>query len=87
MSVHLKEEQEKRLRIYVEQGRYPTIDDAAQSLLDMVLDDEHEGELADVTWMKPYIEEGEQAIHEGRVVDGHEFFANIRAKFAIPKAE
>lgn len=53
----------------------------------MVLDDEHEGDLTDVAWMKPYIEEGEQAIREGRVVDGHEFFANIRAKYAIPKAE
>jgi len=87
MSIRLREEQERRLRTYVDEGRYPSIDDAAQCLFDMVLDDEREGELADLEWVRPYLEEGEQAIREGRVVSGDEFFAKIRAKYALPKAE
>jgi Arc/MetJ-type ribon-helix-helix transcriptional regulator len=87
MSIRLREEQERRLRAYVDEGRYPSIDDAAQCLFDMVLDDEKESELADLEWVRPYLEEGEQAIREGRVVSGDEFFARIRAKYALPKAE
>ena len=35
MSIRLKEEQERRLRTYVNEGRFPTVDAAAQYLLDM----------------------------------------------------
>ena len=87
MSIRLKEEQERRLRTYVNEGRFPTVDAAAQYLLDMPFVADNAPELGDDDWVQPYIDEGEQAIREGRVVSSDKFFEKIRARCALPKAE
>jgi Arc/MetJ-type ribon-helix-helix transcriptional regulator len=82
MSIRLKEEQERRLRTYVDEGRFPTIDDAAQCLLDKVLDDDDAAEHADDDWMKPYIDEAEEDVRQGRVSPAYEHLERVRAMLA-----
>jgi hypothetical protein len=82
MSIHLKEEQERRLRRYVDEGRFPTVDAAAQYLLDMAFVADNAPDLGDDDWVQPYIDEAEQAIREGRVLSVETCLQNIRAKLA-----
>jgi Arc/MetJ-type ribon-helix-helix transcriptional regulator len=82
MSIHLKEEQERRLRTYVDEGRFPTIDAAAQYLLDMAFVADNAPDLGDDDWVQPYIDEAEQAIREGRIISVDACLQNIRAKLA-----
>jgi hypothetical protein len=82
MSIHLKEEQERRLRTYVDEGRFPTVDAAAQYLLDMAFVADNVPDLGDDDWVRPYIDEAEQAIREGRVLSVDACLQKIRAKLA-----
>jgi hypothetical protein len=82
MSIHLKEEQERRLRTYVDEGRFPTVDAAAQYLLDMAFVADNAPDLGDDDWVQPYIDEAEQAIREGRIISVDACLQNIRAKLA-----
>jgi hypothetical protein len=82
MSIHLKEEQERRLRTYVDEGRFPTVDAAAQYLLDMAFVADNAPDLGDDDRVQPYIDEAEQAIREGRIISVDACLQNIRAKLA-----
>jgi len=82
MSIHLTEEQERRLRTYVDEGRFPTVDDAAQYLLDMAFVADSAPDLGDDDWVQPYIDEAEQAIREGRVLSVEACLQKIRTKLA-----
>lgn len=74
-------------RAYVEEGRFPTIDDAAQCLLDRVLDDDAAAEGGDDDWVKPYIDEAEEDVREGRVSPAYEHLYHVRAMLAKLKTE
>jgi Arc/MetJ-type ribon-helix-helix transcriptional regulator len=75
MPVTLKDEQERQLRAYVEQGRFASIDDAAQHLIATALAADAVG---DLDWTKPYLDEAEADIRAGHVVPLDNHLARVR---------
>jgi Arc/MetJ-type ribon-helix-helix transcriptional regulator len=75
MPVTLKDEQERQLRAYVEQGRFASIDDAAQHLMATALAADAVG---DLDWTKPYLDEAEADIRAGHVVPLDNHLARVR---------
>jgi predicted transcriptional regulator len=78
MPITLKDEQEKQLRAYVEAGRFPSIDAAAQHLMATALAAESLEAVGDLDWTKPYIDEAEADIQAGRVVPVDTHLAHVR---------
>ena len=78
MPITLRDEQEKQPRAYVEQGRFASIDAAAQHLMATALAAESLEAVGDLDWTKPYLDEAEADIHAGRVVPLDNHLARVR---------
>ena len=81
MSIRLKPETEEWLKIQVAEGRFSSIEDAVEAL---VADDRAHAELdaTDLSWAKPYIEEGLADLAAGRTVPAEHVYTELRAKFS-----
>lgn len=81
MNIRLKPDTEEWLKAQVAEGRFESIEDAVEALVE---DDRIHAKLLDedLSWAKPYIDEGLAAAERGEVVPAEEVYAEIRAKFA-----
>ena len=81
MNIRLKPDTEEWLKTQVAEGRFESIEDAVEAL---VLDDRLQAKLndEDLSWAKPYIDEGLADLEAGRVRPAEEVFAELRAKFS-----
>jgi predicted transcriptional regulator len=84
MNIRLKPDTEEWLKAQVAEGRFESIEDAVESL---VMDDRLEAKLADedLSWAKPYIDEGLADLEAGRVYPAEQVHAELRARFARRK--
>jgi antitoxin ParD1/3/4 len=81
MNVRLKPDTEEWLKAQVAEGRFPSVEEAVEAL---VADDRAQASLAneDLSWAKPYIDEGIAALERGDVIPAEEVYAELRAKFS-----
>ena len=84
MNIRLKPDTEEWLKAQVAEGRFESIEDAVEAL---VADDRAEAALdeEDLSWAKPYIEEGLADLEAGRTIPAEQVHAELRAMFARPK--
>lgn len=87
MTIHLRPDLEALLKTQVDLGNYPSIEAALEAAvrtladgdLDPIPDD------ADLSWAKPYLEEADRDIAEGRVRPHSEVWADIEKRFGGSK--
>lgn len=81
MNIRLKPDAEEWLKAQVAEGRFSSIEDAVEML---VADDRAQAKLneADLSWAKPYIDEGLAALEAGDVIPAEQVYAELRAKFS-----
>ena len=85
MNIRLKPDTEEWLKAQVAEGRYKSVEDAVEMLVvdarlnQSILDSE------DLSWAKPYLEEGLADIEAGRTTPIEKVHAEMRALFAQPK--
>jgi predicted transcriptional regulator len=81
MNIRLKPDTEEWLKAQVAEGRFSSVEDAVEAL---VADDRAQAELdaTDLSWAKPYIDEGLADIEAGRTVPAEQVYAKLRAKFS-----
>ena len=84
MNIRLKADTEEWLKAQVADGRFASVEDAVEAL---VADDRAQAQLADedLSWAKPYIDEGIAALEAGKTIPAEEVHAEIRALFAKPQ--
>lgn len=84
MNIRLKPDTEEWLKAQVAEGRFESIEDAVEML---VVDDRLQARLneEDLSWAKPYIEEGLADLKAGRTIPAEQVHAELRAMFARPK--
>jgi Arc/MetJ-type ribon-helix-helix transcriptional regulator len=80
MNVRLKPETETWLREQVARGRFASLDEAIEALVneDRIAQMELEG--ADLAWAKPYLAKGLADIAAGRTLAGEDVHAELRAR-------
>jgi predicted transcriptional regulator len=77
MDIRLKPDTEEWLKAQVAEGRFGSVDEAVEALVaDARLD------AMDLSWAKPYIDEGLAAIEAGDVIPAEQVHAELRAKFS-----
>ena len=86
MQINLKDDQEKRLKVFVEEGRFPSVDAAAQHLIEAAIAAETLEGIDDLQWAKPYLAETEEDISAGRVVSLDQHLAHIHDVLAKVRA-
>jgi len=81
MNIRLEPDTEEWLKAQVAEGRFESIEDAVEAL---VADDRAEAALdeEDLSWAKPYIEEGLADLEAGRTIPAEQVYAELRAKFS-----
>jgi antitoxin ParD1/3/4 len=81
MNIRLKPDTEEWLKSQVAEGRFESIEEAVEML---IVDDRLQAKLneADLSWAKPYIDEGIAALERGDVIPAEEVYAELRAKFS-----
>jgi predicted transcriptional regulator len=85
MNIRLKPDTEEWLRVQVAEGRFESIEQAVEILLEEGRLNQEALDLADLSWTKPYIDEGLADLEAGRVHPAEQVHAEIRAMFARPK--
>ncbi len=81
MNIRLKPDTEEWLKAQVAEGRFESIEEAVEiyvaegRLAQAALDN------ADLSWAKPYIDEGLAALDAGDVVPAEQVYADLRARF------
>ena len=86
MNIRLKPDTEEWLKAQVAEGRFESVEDAIEAL---VIDDRLHATLneEDLSWAKPYIDEGLADLEAGRVYPAEQVHAELRARFARPKSK
>jgi len=85
MNIRLKPDTEAWLKSQVEEGRYTSIEEAVETLVTEDRESQEALDSADLSWAKPYIEEGIAALEAGRTVPAEEVYAEVRALFSRPR--
>ena len=80
MNIRLKPDTEEWLKAQVAEGRFSSVEDAVEELLEDSRLNQELLDKADLSWAKPYIEEGLAALEAGDVVPAEEVFAELRAR-------
>jgi predicted transcriptional regulator len=77
MDIRLKPDTEAWLKTQVAEGRFSSVEEAVECLVaDARLD------AMDLSWVKPYIDEGLAALEAGDVVPAEQVHAELRAKLS-----
>ncbi|ARN82751.1 hypothetical protein [Methylocystis bryophila] len=76
MRIRLTPEQESSLQVYVEGGRFASVEAAARQLIDVGLM-ELDAETDDLAWAKPLVDEAREAVARGEVVTLEDHRAHI----------
>jgi predicted transcriptional regulator len=85
MNIRLKPDTEEWLKTQVAEGRFESIEDAVEVLIAEDRIAQAQLDATDLSWAKPYIEEGLAAIEAGDLIPAEEVHAEIRALFSRPK--
>jgi predicted transcriptional regulator len=81
MNIRLKPDTEQWLKSQVEQGRFGSLEEAIEAL---VLEDQITQEAlekADLSWARPYLDEGLADLEAGRTIPAEEVHAELRKRF------
>jgi predicted transcriptional regulator len=82
MNIRLKPDTEEWLKAQVAEGRFASIENAVELLLQEARSNRDAFDNADLAWVKPYIEEGLAALEAGDVVPAEEVYAELRARYS-----
>jgi predicted transcriptional regulator len=85
MNIRLKPDTEEWLKTQVAEGRFESIEQAVEILLVEGRLNQEALDHADLSWAKPYIDEGLADLEAGRVYPAEQVHAEIRAMFVRPK--
>ncbi|HMK79189.1 MAG TPA: hypothetical protein VK438_06040 [Xanthobacteraceae bacterium] len=85
MNIRLKPDTEEWLKAQVAEGRFPSIEEAVEVFVSEGRRAQEQLDATDLSWAKPYIEEGLADLEAGRVVPAEEVYAELRAMFGRPK--
>jgi len=85
MNIRLKPDTEEWLKAQVAEGRFESIEQAVEIYLDESRLNQALSDKADLSWVKPYIEEGLAALEAGDVVPAEEVYAELRARYSKPQ--
>jgi predicted transcriptional regulator len=84
MNIRLKPDTEEWLKTQVAEGRFESLEQAVEVLLEESRSNLELLDKVDLSWAQPYIDEGLADLEAGRVHPAEEVFAEIRAMFARP---
>jgi predicted transcriptional regulator len=85
MNISLKPDTEEWLKTQVAEGRFESVERAVEFLIEEGRSSQAILDHADLSWVKPYIEEGIAALEAGDVVPAEEVYAELRARFPRPQ--
>jgi predicted transcriptional regulator len=85
MNIRLKPDTEEWLKAQVAEGRFESIEQAVEILLEEGRLNQEALDAEDLSWAKPYIDEGLADLEAGRVYPAEQVYAEIRAMFARPE--
>ena len=85
MNIRLKPDTEEWLKAQVAEGRFESVESAIEAYVTDGRAAEEQLDAMDLSWTKPYIEEGLADAAAGRVYPAEEAFAELRAKFQTPQ--
>jgi predicted transcriptional regulator len=85
VNIRLKPDTEQWLKTQVAEGRFESIEDAVEVLVAEDRMTQAELDATDLSWARPYIEEGLAAIEAGEVVPAEEVHRELLARRSRPK--
>lgn len=86
MMIALTPEQEALLKDFVTRGEFPSVEEAAQQLIDEQIAARTAEELDDLAWAKPFVDEALADVERGDVISREEHEARIEAVLAAIKS-
>lgn len=84
MNIRLKPDTEEWLKAQVAEGRFESIEDAVEILLDERRRDQQAFDNMDLSWAQPYIDKGLADLEAGRVLPAEQVYAELRKRFIRP---
>ena len=85
MNIRLKPDTEEWLNAQVAEGRFDSVEEAVEALVAEDRLEQERLDSMDLSWAKPYLEEGLADIEAGRTMPAEQVRAELRAMFARPK--
>ena len=85
MNIRLKPDTEEWLKAQVAEGRFESVEQILEVLVAEERSSQAKLDATDLSWTKPYIDEGLADLDAGRVYPAEQVHAEIRALFARPK--
>src|ERR1700716_1029308 len=85
MNIRLKPDTEEWLKAQVAEGRFESIEQAVEILLEEGRLNQEALDRVDLSWAQPYLDEGLADLEAGRVPPAEQVHAEIRAIFVRPK--
>jgi len=85
MNIRLKPDTEEWLKAQVAEGRFESVEEAVEALVAEDRLEQERLDAMDLSWAKPYIEEGLADIEAGRTIPAEQVHAELRAMFTRPK--
>ncbi len=85
MNIRLKPDTEEWLKAQVAEGHFKSVDDAVEALIAEYQITQAQLDAADLSWAKPYIDEGLADLEAGRVIPAEDVHAELRAMFKQSK--
>ena len=85
MNIRLKPDTEQWLKQQVELGRFGSLEEAVESLVEEDRIAQAELDSADLSWARPYLEEGLTAIEAGNVIPAEEVHAELLGRLSRSK--
>jgi len=85
MNIRLKPDTEEWLKTQVAEGRFESVEQIFEVLVAEERSSQAKLDATDLSWAKPYVDEGLADLDAGRVYPAEQVHAEIRALFARPK--
>jgi predicted transcriptional regulator len=85
MNIRLKPDTEEWIKARVAEGQFKSLEEAVELLVQEARSSREAFDSADLSWVKPYIEEGLAALEAGDVVPAEEVYAELRARYSKPQ--
>lgn len=85
MNIRLKPDTEEWLKAQVAEGRFESVEDALETLVLVDRATQAELDATDLSWAKPYIDEGLAALEAGDVIPAEIVHKELTALIRSPK--
>ena len=82
MHVELKPKIAAILQAQVADGHFETIEDAVSAAV-LGIGPDHDGDVGDLSWAKPYVDKGLASLARGEGVPHDQVWAELKARFAV----